>query len=323
VASHAFRSAVTAVLSAVCLVLAGSTAAHAQPSIPEMERQLDEAWNKLEPVIERHNAVRIELAGKKKQAEALKQKIQPLQLQVDLAMTRVGEFAAQSYKGGNTSAINALLSSGSPTDFADRLSLLNEFARGQQARIHDVVTLKSQYDAQAAPLDALVSQLSRAEADLAKQQKQIDDTIEELQALRLRAYGTSGAVGNLKPAACPFQYIGGAGGVAAKFACSQIGKPYVYASDGPGSYDCSGLTMAAWHKAGVGLPHNALQQSRRVKSVSRGELRPGDLVFYYSDVHHVAIYVGGDWVVHAPRSGDKVRMRKMDIGPIHSYGRPG
>jgi cell wall-associated NlpC family hydrolase len=306
------------------VVAAGSTAAHAEPSISDMEKQLDQAWNKLEPVIERHNQVRADLAVKKKQAAALQQKIQPLQLQVDLAMTRVGEFAAQSYKGGGTtSAINALLSSGSPTAFADRLALLNEFARGQQDRIKDVVSLKGRYDTQKAPLDALVNQLARAEADLAKQQKQIDATIKELQALRLKAYGTTGAIGNLRPAACPYQYIGGPGGTAAKFACSQIGKPYVYASDGPGSYDCSGLTMAAWAKAGVSLPHNALQQSRRVPSVSRAQLRPGDLVFYYSDVHHVSLYVGGGWVVSAPQTGDVVRMKRMDFGPIHSYGRPG
>jgi cell wall-associated NlpC family hydrolase len=305
------------------MVLAGSTAAHAGPSISDMEKQLDAAWNNLEPVIERHNAVRADLAVKKKQAAALQQKIQPLQLQVDLAMSRVGELAAQSYKGGNASAINALLSAGSPTEFADRLSLLNEFARGQQDRIRDVVTLKTRYDSQKAPLDALVSQLSRAEADLAKQQQQIDATIKQLQALRLKAYGTTGAIGNLRPAACPYEYIGGPGGTAAKFACSQIGKPYVYATDGPGSYDCSGLTLAAWAKAGVYLPHNALQQSRRVRSVSRSELQPGDLVFYYGDVHHVALYVGGGWVVHAPNSGDVVRMRKISVGPIHSYGRPG
>jgi cell wall-associated NlpC family hydrolase len=305
------------------VVAAGSTAAHAEPSISEMEKQLDQAWNKLEPVIERHNQVRADLAVKQKQVAALQQKIQPLQLQVDLAMTRVGEFAAQSYKGGNASAINALLSSGSPTVFADRLALLNEFAKGQQDRIKDVVSLKGRYDAQKAPLDALVKQLARAEADLAAQQKQIDATIKELQALRLKAYGTTGAVGNLRPAACPYQYIGGPGGTAAKFACSQIGKPYVYASDGPGSYDCSGLTMASWAKAGVSLPHNALQQSRVTKSISRSQLQPGDLVFYYSDVHHVSLYVGGGWVVSAPQTGDVVRMKRMDFGPIHSYGRPG
>jgi peptidoglycan DL-endopeptidase CwlO len=319
---RAFRFALTAV-TALCLVLTASVAAHADPSIAQLEKQIDEAWNKLEPVIERHNSVRADLSVKKKQATALQKKIQPLQLQVDLAMTRVGEFAAMSYKTGNTSTINALLSSGSPTEFADRLALLNEFTRGEQDRIKDVVDLKARYDSQKAPLDALVSQLTRTEADLAKQQKQIDTSIKDLQALRLKAYGTTGAVGNLRPAPCPYDYTGGPGVVAAKFACSQISKPYVWGADGPGSYDCSGLTMAAWAKAGVGLPHNAYQQSRRVTSVSRSQLRVGDLVFYYGDVHHVAIYVGGGWVVHAPNSGDVVRMRKIDIGPIHSYGRPG
>jgi cell wall-associated NlpC family hydrolase len=319
---RAFHFALTATV-ALALVFAGSTAAHATPSIPELEKQIDQAWNKLEPVIERHNLVRADLAKKKKQVAELQKKIQPLQLQVDLAMTRVGEFAAASYKSGNTSVLNALLSSGSPTAFADRLALLDEFAKRQHERIQDVVELKSRYAAQKAPLDALVAQLSRTEAELAKQQKQIDESIKELQALRLKAYGTTGAVGNLRPAACPYDYNGSPGAVAAKFACSQIGKPYVYGADGPGSYDCSGLTMAAWAKAGVYLPHNAYQQSRRVRSVSRSQLRVGDLVFYYSDVHHVAIYVGGGWVVHAPNSGDVVRMRKIDVGPIHSYGRPG
>lgn len=323
---NALRSVVTAVVAAgvaLGLAFSGSTAAHAEPSVAELEKQLDEAWNKLEPTIERHNAVRTELARKKREAEALQRKIQPLQLQVDLAMNRVSEIAAVSYKTGNTTMLNALLTSGSPTDFADRLALLDEYAKGQQARIKDVVALKARYDSQKAPLDALVAQLTRTEAELAKQQKQIDAKIKELQALRLKAYGTTGAVGNLRPAACPYEYIGGPGGKAAKFACSQIGKPYSWGADGPGSYDCSGLTMAAWAKAGVSLPHNALQQSRRVKSVSRSQLRPGDLVFYYSDVHHVAIYVGGGWVVHAPNSGDSVRMRRLSVGPIHSYGRPG
>jgi cell wall-associated NlpC family hydrolase len=305
------------------MVLAASATAHADPSIAQLEKQIDQAWNKLEPIIERHNSVKADLAKKKKQADTLQKKIQPLQLQVDLAMTRVAEFAAESYKTGNASAINALLSSGSPTDFADRLALLDQFARGEHDRIQDVVDLKTRYDSQKAPLDALVSQLTRTEAELAKQKKQIDASIKDLQALRLKAYGTTGAIGNYRPAACPYEYTGGAGVVAARFACSQIGKPYVWGADGPGSYDCSGLTMASWAKAGVSLPHNALQQSRTVTSVSRSQLRTGDLVFYYSDVHHVSIYVGGGWVVSAPQTGDVVRMKRMDFGQIHSYGRPG
>ena len=101
----------------------------------------------------------------------------------------------------------------------------------------------------------------------------------------------------------------------------------MFAADGPDAYDCSGLTMAAWAQAGIKLPHNAKAQRSAVPSISRSELRPGDLVFYYSDLHHVAMYAGyingQHWIVHASRAGVPIKMRLMDNGSIHSYGRPG
>ncbi|MDI5938837.1 C40 family peptidase, partial [Micromonospora sp. DH15] len=120
----------------------------------------------------------------------------------------------------------------------------------------------------------------------------------------------------------PASYPGGGAGTAVKFACAQIGKPYVWGAEGPNSYDCSGLMLAAWAKAGVSLPHNAAQQRSVTAKVSRADLRPGDLVFYYSDLHHVGMYVGGGWVVHASRAGVPVKMKRVDDGPIHSFGRP-
>jgi cell wall-associated NlpC family hydrolase len=82
--------------------------------------------------------------------------------------------------------------------------------------------------------------------------------------------------------------------------------------------------MAAWAKAGVSMPHNAAAQRQGMQSVSRSQLQPGDLVFFFSDVHHVAMYLGGGWVVHAPTEGDVVRMARIDgVAPINSYGRPG
>jgi cell wall-associated NlpC family hydrolase len=305
------------------LVFVGS-AAHAQPSVSQLEQQLDTAWNKLEPTIEKQNAIRGDLAVKKQKAAALQKKIEPLQLQVDLAMDQVGALASRYYMGDKTSAFNSLLGSGSPTDFADKLSLLDVFAKERQDSIKKVVALKAQYDAQKKPLDSLVAQLTQTEADLTATAKLINGQITQLQALRLKAYGTTGATGVYRPAACPYDYIGGKAGTAAKFACAQIGKPYVWDAAGPGSYDCSGLVMAAWAKAGVSMPHNAAQQRQTMRSVSRSQLQPGDLVFFFSDVHHVAMYVGGGWVVHAPTTGDVVRMAKIDnVAPINSYGRPG
>ena len=106
-------------------------------------------------------------------------------------------------------------------------------------------------------------------------------------------------------------------------ACKEIGKPYVFGAAGPSTYDCSGLTLAAWKSVGVYMPHNAYEQMQSMPRISRANIHIGDLVFYYSDVHHVGIYVGDGHVVVEPQSGDRVRMRDIDRSPIHSIGRPG
>jgi cell wall-associated NlpC family hydrolase len=95
------------------------------------------------------------------------------------------------------------------------------------------------------------------------------------------------------------------------------------AAAGPDGFDCSGLTLAGWAQVGVYLPHNAAAQRRSMPYVSRQDLQLGDLVFYYEDLHHVAIYVGDGKVMSAPTFGDFVRMVNMDSSPIHSFGRPG
>ncbi|MEH1123998.1 C40 family peptidase [Micromonospora sp. CPCC 206061] len=322
-ARHAARRSVVTILVTCAVVLGGGTVARAEPSAAEIEKQIDVAWNQLEPVIERHNATRLDLDKKKRQIAALTKKIEPLQVQIDVAMARVGEFAAEQYKGGNLSTINALLTTGSPTTFGDHLVMLDQFARRSQADIQAVVDLRNQYSKQKEPLDQLVAQLSTTEAELAARKKQIDGEIEKLEDMRLRAYGSGGTTGALAPVPCPYTYPGGAAGTAVKFACAQIGKMYQYGSGGPGTFDCSGLTSAAWAKAGVSLPHNAAAQRRATDDVSRSNLRAGDLVFYYSDLHHVGMYVGGGWIVHASRTGEPIRMRKLDAAPVHSFGRPG
>jgi cell wall-associated NlpC family hydrolase len=124
--------------------------------------------------------------------------------------------------------------------------------------------------------------------------------------------------------ACPQQYYGDPGSIAAKKACSLIGKPYIWGSAGPTGYDCSGLTLTAWKAVGVTLEHYTKWQWNEGKPVTRANLRPGDLVFYYSDLHHMGIYVGNGWIVHAPHTGDYVRMAEIDRGmPIAGYRRPG
>ncbi|WBB96938.1 MULTISPECIES: NlpC/P60 family protein [unclassified Solwaraspora] len=310
-----------AATTGVGLLLVGAPA-QAQPTVAEIESQIDEVWAELEPTIERHNAVRQDLAAKKKQADELQKKIKPLQIQIDLAMDRVSEFAARSYKGGSPSVFNAILTNGKPTHLADQLELLDQFARRQARDVQAVVDLRNEYAAKKAPLDELIVELTSTEAQLAAKAKEIDAEVDRLQDLRLEAYGSTNTLGSLRPAPCPATYPGGAAGKAVTFACAQIGKPYVWGSAGPGSYDCSGLTLAAWGQAGVSLPHNAARQRQVTANVSRDQLRPGDLIFYYSGLSHVGMYVGNGWIVHASQAGEPVQMRKIGSS-VHSYGRPG
>jgi cell wall-associated NlpC family hydrolase len=122
---------------------------------------------------------------------------------------------------------------------------------------------------------------------------------------------------------CPAVPITSKGGVAAKTACRQIGKSYVWAADGPDTFDCSGLTQYAWASAGVSLTHFTGAQWNEGTPVSRANLRTGDLVFFHSDLHHMGIYVGNGLFVHAPHTGDVVRMARLADMPYAGARRPG
>ncbi|MFF5001337.1 NlpC/P60 family protein [Streptomyces phaeochromogenes] len=106
------------------------------------------------------------------------------------------------------------------------------------------------------------------------------------------------------------------------FARAQIGKPYVWGASGPGSYDCSGLTQAAWKAAGVTLPRTTWDQVKAGTTVSVNSAQPGDLVFFYDDISHVGIYIGDGMMIHAPKPGAYVREESIYYMPIHSVVRP-
>lgn len=320
---HRIRRVIVASVVAVTLTVTLGGQAHAEPSVAEIEAQIAKVWNDSEPLIEKYNEVHEQYQKNKAKQDQLRKQIEPLQRQVDLAQLRVGVIAAQVYKGGQADAFNAVLSSGSPRQLADQLAFLDQIAREQERQVQGVTSLKARYDVQKAPLDTLVAALAAQDKDLAAQRRVIEGRLVELQQLRLKAYGSAGSTGSFRPWACPSEYLPTNGYKAASFACKQAGKPYVWAAAGPNSYDCSGLTLAAWRQVGVYLPHNAAAQRRSMPYVSRANLRIGDLVFFYSDLHHVAIYVGNDKIMTAPTFGDFVRMRGLDeSGPVHSFGRP-
>ncbi len=315
------------ILAAALIAVAGTgTNVYAQPSVQEIEGQINTMWNTLEPLVEQYNMVHAQLQQNQAKSDQLAKQIQPLQLRVDLTMTRVGAISADMYMHGPGSKLNAVLESGDPLNLADQLATLNQLAHQQASTVSDAAALVAQYNAQKAPLDRLLATESQQDADLAAKKSTIETQMAQLQTLRQQAYGSSGMSGGaIKPVACPYVLTTGKGAIAAKAACAQIGKPYVWNTAGPRTFDCSGLTLYAWAQAGVTLQHYTGWQWDEGKPVTRAQLQPGDLVFYFSDLHHMSMYVGGNWVVHAPTSGDVVRMTQLDNPylPIAGFRRPG
>jgi cell wall-associated NlpC family hydrolase len=112
--------------------------------------------------------------------------------------------------------------------------------------------------------------------------------------------------------------------VAVAAAYSAIGTPYHFAGETPGvAFDCSGLTKWAWGRAGVSLPHQSGAQFASVPHVSRDQVQPGDLIFYYAPIGHVGIYVGGGMMIHAPNTGTHVSLAPVHWNKVVGIGRPG
>jgi cell wall-associated NlpC family hydrolase len=117
--------------------------------------------------------------------------------------------------------------------------------------------------------------------------------------------------------------VSGRAAAAVQYALAQVGDAYVYGAAGPSAFDCSGLTMMAWAQAGVGLPHSSSAQFGSGPHVSSSALQPGDLVFYYSPISHVAIYIGNGLIVHAAYPGAGVRVAGVFSMPYSGAVRPG
>ena len=113
-------------------------------------------------------------------------------------------------------------------------------------------------------------------------------------------------------------------GIAVNAAMGQLGVPYRFAAEEPGvAFDCSGITKYSWGQAGVYLPHQSASQYASIPHVTQSEIQPGDLVFYKTPIGHVAIYIGGGSMIHAPRSGDVVQIAAVNWAKVVGIGRPG
>jgi hypothetical protein len=298
------------------LVGVGADAARAEPTL---DQRLATAAQKLEVVVEQYNGLRVERRLSAGRAEAIRARIAPLERVAAERDGEVAAVAAAAYRAGTGTPILGLLAAGSPDELAQRLALLEHLGRGRNRVVEQLNQVTAALSAARGELARLTARHAAQGAQLTRQKKSIEAEIVRLNVLR------GGPVADVAlPKAIPLPSLRpGAATAAVRFAYAQLGKPYRWGGSGPGGYDCSGLTSSAWRSAGVTLPHNARAQWGSVRRIGRAQLQPGDLVFYYADIHHVGLYVGGGRIIHAPQEGERIRFDRFDYQPIHGYGRPG
>ncbi|MET7835974.1 NlpC/P60 family protein [Micromonospora sp. WMMA1998] len=312
------RSLAVAGLSAA--LLAPASVARAEPTPAELTKQIEKSSTELERIVESYNKLNEEIKANKATAATLEARIGPLQDQAERSRADVGAIAATAYKTGGMRTAAALLEPGGPASLPDRLGTLDQLTRQRQRTIDSFTGDQRRLIDQKTRLDVTLAKEAAQAKQLTAAKKRIEADLAGLYEMRRKAYGRATEAPVKASSAGTPPAVSGKAGVAVRYAYGAVGKPYGYGDDGPGSYDCSGLTLAAWRAAGKSLPHSAAQQWNAVTRISRSQLQPGDLVFY-SGLGHVALYVGGGQIIDAPSAGRNVSKRGMNIMSIAGYGR--
>jgi peptidoglycan DL-endopeptidase CwlO len=317
---------VAAVSVVATLGLVQSSPAQADPDIDDVQDRVDRLYHEAEQASERYNDAKIELTDLKRDLAGLRADERRAARSLGGVRDEVRQAILRQFgSAGDLGAVDDLAAAGDPGSLLSTLSTMSSYDQLQAGMFDEYSTgleaLAIRRDATEKRLD----QVADVEEQLAEEKQTIDDKLadakdllgdlkeEERQALLSRG---STRVPSDVPAS-------GRAAAAVKYAMAQVGDAYVYGAAGPSAFDCSGLTMMAWAQAGIGLPHSSAAQYGTGTRVSTSDLQPGDLVFYYSPISHVGMYIGNGMIVHAANPGSGVTTAPLYSMPYVGAVRPG
>lgn len=305
---------------------------HADPqlSISQVEARVAALNDQAEKITEQYDAAHIRLTAVQRKQRIAAHELQTNQGRLTKLQVAISATANATYRTGGLGEY-VLGAATDPQSFLDQAALLDALSRNQAQQFASaaaanqaVKSARVAYNAQAAAVHDTLQGISAQKAHIESLLAEARNLLSSLRAADRARLAAEQAASMAHQVSLRGSYNGPASGqaaVALRFAYNQLGKPYVYGAAGPDSYDCSGLTMAAWGAAGVGLPHNAAMQQSATRPVSSADAQPGDLVFFGSPAYHVGIYIGGGNMIAAPHTGDVVKIEAVYAG-VSGYGRP-
>lgn len=305
--------------------------AHAAPTLAQIQAQVRQLEEDAASAAEGAQGAKVQLATLTKTLNGIKQEAAAQGETVAALKKSLGTIAIEQYKSGGLSQGLELLFSANPELYLSSAGSLESITRAKSSQLRKFEAAEQRLKATTITVNdklALVkaaqkrfaqksaeakAKLVSAEKILAKLKKEDRARLAALAAAEEDADQASS-----KAYASGAVKISGRAGIAIKYALKQIGDRYVFGAAGMITWDCSGLTMRAYQAAGVSMPHHSAAQARLGRKVSYSSAKPGDLLFYGQPISHVAIYLGGDKMVHAPRPGSRV---KVVADAAHALGR--
>ncbi|MBK3647334.1 NlpC/P60 family protein [Streptomyces sp. MBT33] len=345
-----FATAVTVVCAVTVLAAPGTAFASPTPTpsasatpasnkeLEAVQAKLDRLYHDAAVATDSYNAAEEQAKTQSAAIVDLAKKIVKSQQRLDELKKRAGAAAAAQYRGGGLPDEAKLLLSDDPQEFLDGAGrvlegqratkgLIAEMTRTQQDLQQYAADASAQWkkleanrkakDAARKKIKKQIAQAEELQGRLQKEEKERLAKLEQEAAYKAQtAWLDSGILHDINGKASE------EGKKAVKFATDQIGKPYVWGAEGPKSYDCSGLTSQAWLNAGHPIPRTSQEQWKQLKHVDIKDMRPGDLIIYFDDASHVAMYIGDGAIVHAPRPGRTVTIAGAGSMPILGVVRP-
>jgi cell wall-associated NlpC family hydrolase len=333
------RKRIATTLATLCIAgLGGSvltaSPSTAEPSIGDVRDRVDRLYHEAEQASERYNDAKIRLDEAETSLEALEADLDRQRDRVESVRQQVAAGVVAQYQGQALSTATQVILSDDAEDFLSQMTTVSEYTARQGQVVADLELEVDRLGMREEVAQREIDAITEAEATLAEEKATIDERAAEAEALLDRLESEAEAEAAAQERAerpsrsavrTPVVEAEGSGRAAAavSYALAQVGDAYVYGAMGPDAFDCSGLTMMAWAQAGVSLPHSSSAQMSSGTPVSSSALSPGDLVFYYSPVSHVGIYVGNGMVAHAANPSTGVRIDPVSSMPISGAVRPG
>jgi cell wall-associated NlpC family hydrolase len=324
------------ILSASLASATLSSAAPSQRDVQAAKDKLDALNQRLGIMVEQYDQERVKLQDIQSRLEATRAEAAKAHAAALAAMGDLNARAARAYQGVGYE-LEMLLGASSFAEFSDRLEFMGTIAQADTDLANRAATAQQQATWIAARLSDALAQQQELLASLQQKQSEIRRGIGQAKSLyeslnrqyhdALAAQAAAAASATTysisPPPGGPPPALNANAQAAIDAAYSVIGTPYQFGGSSPESgFDCSGLTMWAWAHAGVSLPHSSEMQYAVLPHVAQSDLQPGDLVFFYSPIHHVGLYVGGGRMIDSPYTGTVVQMRPVEWSVYVGAARP-